>query len=212
MTIETTDDAEKHALSRYQTKRRIFLFFVILLVGGFTATIAAAWQNERISEYVELTGIGLIWSGIIGRLWCTLYIGGHKSDMVITDGPYSVMRNPLYFFSTVAAIGVGFQTGTIAAGLLFGVLCALAFHVVTLREEKFLSGKFGQPYAAYCASVPRFFPNPALFRDHEMMTISTKRLYHTLMDGMVFFISLPLFELAEYLQKSGVLPVLFKWY
>lgn len=212
MNIEVKSAAEKHALDSYQTRRRIFLFFAILLFGGFMSTISSAWANATVPVYIEMAGIGLIWAGIVGRLWSTLYIGGHKADMVIVDGPYSVMRNPLYFFSTVAAIGVGMQTGTITAGLVFGILSALAFHIVTLREEKFLLGKFGEPYAAYCASVPRFIPKPALYRDRDTMTISTKRLYNTLLDGLVFFISLPLFELAEYLQKSGILPVLSRWY
>src|SRR5262249_52734718 len=30
------------------------------------------------------------------RLWATLYLGGRKGRTVICDGPYSVVRNPLY--------------------------------------------------------------------------------------------------------------------
>mgnify|MGYP003382004403 CR=1 FL=1 len=212
MTIDNAESKESIALGHYQKMRRLLLFIGILIVGGAMMSIASAWQNPAVSERVELTGIALIWFGIIGRLWSILYIGGHKSNMVIVDGPYSVMRNPLYFFSTLAAIGVGFQTGTLTAGLLFGLLCYLAFSIVIRREEKHLGGIFGEPYAAYCASVPRFFPNPALFKDPETLNISTKRLYATLFDGLVFFVAMPLFELAEYLQTSGVIPVLLRLY
>lgn len=212
MTIDKVETEESVALGHYQKMRRLFLFVGILIVGGAMMTIASAWQNPAIPERIELAGIALIWFGIIGRLWSILYIGGHKSSMVIVDGPYSVMRNPLYFFSTLAAIGVGFQTGTLTAGLLFGLLCYLAFSIVIRREEKHLRGIFGEPYAAYCTSVPRFFPNPSLFKDPETLNISTRRLYSTLLDGLVFFVAMPLFELADYLQNSGVIPVLFRLY
>jgi protein-S-isoprenylcysteine O-methyltransferase Ste14 len=35
------------------------------------------------------------------RLWCSLYISGYKNSQLITSGPYSLCRNPLYFFSFV---------------------------------------------------------------------------------------------------------------
>ena len=91
--------------------RRLWLFIGILLVGGLFMMINSAWEDHRIAEQIEFAGAGLIWTGIVGRLWSILYIGGHKANNVITDGPYSVMRNPLYFFSTIAATGVGFQSG-----------------------------------------------------------------------------------------------------
>lgn len=212
MTINNVAPKDIEALGRYQKMRRLWLFFGILLVGAVLMLAGPIWTDEGLAEDIELAGIGLIWIGVVGRIWSTLYIGGHKSSTVIMDGPYSVMRNPLYFFSTIAAVGVGFQSGTLTAGIIFGVLCWLAFQIVTRREEKHLSGIFGAPYANYCATVPRFFPNPRLFKDQATLTISTKRMYTTLLDGLVFFVALPAFELAEYLQDIGVIPVLFRLY
>ncbi len=212
MTINNVAPKDIEALGRYQKMRRLWLFIGILLVGAVLMLAGPIWIDEGLAEDIELAGIGLIWIGVVGRIWSTLYIGGHKSSTVIMDGPYSVMRNPLYFFSTIAAIGVGFQSGTLTAGIIFGVLCWLAFQIVTRREEKHLSGIFGAPYANYCATVPRFFPNPRLFKDQATLTISTKRMYTTLLDGLVFFVALPAFELAEYLQDIGVIPVLFRLY
>ena len=108
----------------------------------------------------------------------------------------------------VAATGVGFQTGTLTAGLIFGILCFVAFQIVIRREEKYLAAAFGAPYANYLNSVPRFFPKMSLFHDRETREISTKRMYSTLLDGLVFFIAFPLFEFAELLQETGFIPVL----
>jgi hypothetical protein len=122
------------------------------------------------------------------------------------------MRNPLYFFSAIAAAGAGAQTGTLTLAAAFFIITAVAFHIVILREEAFLGGMFGKPYTDYVASVPRFFPRLSLFSDPETVEVSTRRLYSTFLDGLVFFVALPVLELVEYGQKSGYLPILAHLY
>jgi protein-S-isoprenylcysteine O-methyltransferase Ste14 len=209
--MASTNASEPDRLARYQKLRRLWIFTGILVTGGLLLSVTTAWE-EYTAEHIELAGICLIWIGIVDRLWSILYIGGHKAHAIITDGLYSVMRNPFYFFSTIAATGVGFQTGTLTAGLLFGILCFAAFQIVIRREENYLSAAFGAPYADYLAAVPRFFPKLLLFHDRETREISTKRMYSTLLDGLVFFIAFPLFEFAEYLQEIGIIPVLARLY
>lgn len=211
MSAPVIDTNEPARLARYQRLRRLWIFIGIVITGTLLLSVSTAW-DEYTAEHVELAGICLIWIGIVGRLWSILYIGGHKAQAIITDGPYSVMRNPLYFFSTIAAVGVGFQTGTMTAGLFFGLLCFIAFQIVIRREEKYLAAAFGAPYTNYLSAVPRFFPNLSLFHDRETREISTRRMYSTLLDGLVFFIAFPLFEFAEYLQEVGVIPVLARLY
>lgn len=212
MSLPLTDTNEPGRLARYQRLRRLWLFVAILFAGGLLLTVRSAWTSETVSEHIELVGLGLIWVGIVGRLWSILYIGGHKAVAIITDGPYSMMRNPLYFFSTVAAVGVGMQTAMLSVGLMLGLLCFLAFQIVIRREETYLAAHFGALYADYCRNVPRFFPNPSLFHDRETREISTKRMYSTLLDGLVFFLAFPFWEFIEYLQETGIIPVLARLY
>ena len=60
--------------------------------------------------------------------------------------------------------------------------------------------------------VPRFFPNPFLFRESEMLTVRPQILYRTFTDGLVFAAAYPFFEIVEYFQESGALPVLLRLY
>ena len=66
-----------------------------------------------LQDLFNIIGIFLLFVGILGRLYATLYIGGMKNsgsdgNSFISDGIYSVCRNPLYFFSFVGLLGILF--------------------------------------------------------------------------------------------------------
>lgn len=199
-------------LGRYQSLRRFWLAIVILIAGGVLLFVSSAWRSEAAHDFIESFGLAFIGIAIMGRLWCTLYIGGRKAGEIVSAGPYSVSRNPLYVFSTIGAIGVGAQSGSLFITALFGVLCLFAFSIVAKREERFLTAQFPGAYPEYFKRVPRFFPRLSLYRDEPSLTVLPHRVYTTLVDGLVFFAALPAFELVEYLQDSGILPVLLRVY
>ncbi|RCS22304.1 isoprenylcysteine carboxylmethyltransferase family protein [Phyllobacterium salinisoli] len=207
-------------MGRFQKRRRIVVALIILLLLLALLFVGSAWGDNDIMdipeydihEYIEAVGLSFIVLAIVGRMWCTLYIGGRKSAEIVRDGPYSVSRNPLYVFSTLGAAGIGALTGSLVIALGFAVLCYLAFHVVIIAEENYLKKAFGEPYRAYLAEVPRFFPRFSLFRDSAELTVRPERVYRTLTDGLVFFVAYPFFEFVEYLQGAHVLPVLFRLY
>ena len=201
------DQNSKQALSDYQRMRRLVLAILIAAI-CFGLLFVGAAHGDLWHERIESLGSMLILIGIGGRLWSTLYIGGKKASQIVSTGPYSVMRNPLYFFSGVAAVGVGAQAGSVILAAAFGIACFLAFSVVILREERWLSSNLGQPYLDYLARVPRFFPRPWLYRDQAEVTFKPRLLNRTLVDGLAFFASVPLFELIEVLQERGILPVI----
>ncbi len=206
MTMKTLGE-----LGKYQQRRRLAIGAVVVLL-VVALLFVSSQSTGHFHEYIEAFGLSLIVAAIIGRMWCTLYIGGRKSAEIVQSGPYSVTRNPLYVFSSIGAMGIGAQTGSVIIAVAFGVLCYLAFSVVIRTEEKFLKQNFGKPYEAYCASVPRFFPKLSLFRDDKELIVRPDRLYRTFTDGLVFFVAYPFFEFVEYLQDIHVLPVLLRLY
>jgi protein-S-isoprenylcysteine O-methyltransferase Ste14 len=201
----------KHGLGNYQHTRRIVLAgLVVVLFAALLFGQSTFPPDTAVHETIEMFGVLLIFLGIVGRLWATLYIGGRKSSEVVTGGPYSITRNPLYVFSTVAAAGVGAQIGSFSGIILFGLLCAGAFHIVILREEKFLKEALPATYQAYLARVPRFFPKLSLYQEGDTGSFKPRLLLTTLLDGLVFLVALPAFELIDGAQQSGILPVLFR--
>ena len=81
-------------LGKYQQRRRLAIAIVIgLLV--FALLFVRSQSTGHMHEYIEAFGISLIVAAILGRMWCTLYIGGRKSAEIVQTGPYSMTRNPL---------------------------------------------------------------------------------------------------------------------
>ncbi|MEW6635116.1 MAG: isoprenylcysteine carboxylmethyltransferase family protein, partial [Pseudomonadota bacterium] len=114
MDDETKSPAKQMAgMANYQQMRKIVLaVLVVVLFAALLFGQSTFPPDTPVHETIEMFGVLLIFLGIIGRLWSTLYIGGRKSAEVVTGGPYSITRNPLYLFSTVAAAGVGAQIGS----------------------------------------------------------------------------------------------------
>ena len=145
---------------------------IAVLVGVlmFAFTNSVSDSGSTTHETIEWVGIVAIVTCILGRTWASLYIGGRKIEQFVINGPYSVMRNPLYFFSILGAAGAGAQLGSVVAGLIFGTLAWLVFYVVVLQEERLLADRYGEQFKAYMASVPRFLPNPWRWHDQPTLT------------------------------------------
>ena len=205
------NSGDVEALRRYQVARRAILAIIAALAIAMLV-FAGSLHDVLMHEYIETLGLVLIMVGIAGRLWATLYIGGRKSAEVVSTGPYSITRNPLYLFSSLAAAGVGAQTGSYVVACLFMVLSCAAFYVVALREERFLSATLGAEYLGYLSRVPRFLPNPMIYRDEPEVMFQTGRLRTTLLDGLGFLVAIPLLEIIEEAQEAGVVPILYWLY
>ncbi len=161
-------------------------------------------------EALEIIGRAAIVVAIVGRAWCSLYIGGRKKAEIVDRGPYSISRNPLYVFSFLAAFGVGAQSGMLSVAILFLLLALLVFHFTVRREEVWLEASFGDAYRRYRARTPRFWPRFSLWRDEAELTIRPRFFWLTLRDGLVLLLAIPLFELIDVAQVSGAFRALFQ--
>ena len=83
----------------------------------------------------------------------------HPSEPALTivrDGPFRFTRNPMYLALCLLQVALGFFLNDWIT-LLFVVPLALIFHYgVVLREQRYLTGKFGGPYLQYKCEVRRW--------------------------------------------------------
>ena len=180
---------------------RIWLatFIVLLLVtrsmhdGSFT------------SDALLILGIVLVGVAMVGRVWCLLYISGYKDSQLVTTGPYSICRNPLYLFSLLGMAGVGFASETFTLGLLFPAVFLAGYVGVVRREEDKLRKQFGLRFEAYCSSTPRFLPRLAGLVEPATYEVSPRVFRRSLGDVVWFVWCLGLVQLVVSLHEHGVL-------
>ncbi len=177
------------------------------LVGFALVTQSIGGLDGQWHEYVETTGFLAMILAIVGRAWCSLYIGGRKKSEIVDRGPYSISRNPLYVFSYIGAFGIGAQSGSVTIGLAFVLAAMAVFYLTVQREEAFLEREFGAVYAVYKARTPRFWPRFSLWRDEEELTIRPALFLTTIRDGLVFLLAIPVFELIDAGQSAQWLHV-----
>ena len=196
-------------LTSVQSIRKIVLLVFIVAGIAFVLVGDSRWPSGSfLHEAIEFFGLGLIILCICGRMLCTLYIGGRKIEALVTDGPYSVVRNPLYSLSIVGAVGVGAQLGSFTLAIVTGTVAWLVFLLVILKEEQVLSARFGATYEAYRARVPRLFPDFSLWRDIDKLEVNPRLVRVTALDASIFLLSIPIAEAFEYLHDINLLPTL----
>lgn len=196
-----------------QRGRLKLIQIAVILVCSVLLVSEPGISNASVAHAVfEAIGFALVLACVGGRLWCILYIGGRKNDELIAIGPFSMTRNPLYFFSTIGAVGVGMTFGSLLVAAALGIVAYLIFRATIIREAAHLTAIFGTAYQTYAAATPRFWPNPFLYADKPEWLFMPAALRSTFRDGLFFFAIAPAVELLELLQAADVMPVFFKIY
>lgn len=193
-----------------QKNRIVFLWlFAATVVSLMIMGRPALGETSPIHDLLEVAGFLLVLAGVFGRLWSILYIGNKKNASLVTTGPYSMTRNPLYFFSTIAVTGTGLFYGSLALAVALCAGSCIVFYYTAKREESYLRSLFGGQYGLYAETVPLFWPDFRLFKSNEEVTFSTRALATTFRDALFFVLLYPALEMLEYLHVEEIVVALF---
>lgn len=206
MPLEKRPITFRIAASRVVVSRILGVLIVLLAL----LTGHSFGQNTFPDILLEVSGLFLLTACSVGRLWALIYISGYKTRELITDGPYSIVRNPLYLFSLIGAIGIGLASENLLILAVLLIFYLLYYPLTILAEENTLTGKFGQLYIDYAKRTPRFLPKFSLYKKPGPYQINADTFVRNLADGMWFVWIFILFHFIEMLQEAGVIPVLLK--
>lgn len=149
------------------------LTFVAVVVGFNTVVVPYFLLSNRFESFSYMGGdlrfVGLlpIVTGVlvvaVGTTSFAVVGKGTPSPLdpprlLVTQGVYSLVRNPLYLGALLILLGESLFFGSLAI-LVYALLLWLCFHIFILfYEEPALSRKFGDAYGEYCKEVPRWLP------------------------------------------------------
>lgn len=194
-------------IERWRKRATTFVTVFWLLAAS---VIDSRWgEDSPIGLTLLVLGYALTGVGVIGRVWCLSYIAGHKTADLVTDGPYSLCRNPLYFFSLLGAVGVGLGSSTLTFPLLVMVGFAIYYPAVIKAEAHKLAGIHGDAYQAYRQMTPALLPSLKHFHESNEQLIHSRAFRRGLFDSFWFFAALALMHVFAEWHHSGLLPA---WY
>ncbi len=114
-----------------------------------------------------IIGFIIALSGELIRIWSVSLAGsetrttsGVGGTYLVTQGPYSIVRNPLYVGNILIYTGIGIMSLSLFPYLqIFAFLFFLfQYYCIILAEEEFLSNKFAGTFKQYTKAVSRFIP------------------------------------------------------
>ncbi|WP_437636305.1 methyltransferase family protein [Sorangium sp. So ce854] len=150
------------------------VLFALAVLLGLAAPVAelAGWIGPLAEPGPLLVGLGAVatLAGILGTLWSqgamgeSWRIGVSEAERtkLVTRGPFAVVRNPIFSFMMLAALGITLVLPNAAALASFMALVTAIELQVRVVEEPYLLRSHGDAYAAYCAKVGRFLPGLGL--------------------------------------------------
>jgi protein-S-isoprenylcysteine O-methyltransferase Ste14 len=143
------------------------LGLVAVLLGGAVVLEHLTGGPVRMPGLATACGLVLLAAGLalhlvarrrLGVQWASdvTVLAGHE---LVADGPYAVVRHPLYLAVSAMALGTvlvhpSVATICLAVGLAGGIVLKIA------AEERALRSALGARHAAYAARVPAFLPRP----------------------------------------------------
>ncbi|WP_437934076.1 methyltransferase family protein [Sorangium sp. So ce341] len=150
------------------------VLFAVAMLLGLAAPVAelAGWIGPLAEPSLLVVGLGAvaILAGILGTLWSQGAMGASwrigvseaERTSLVTRGPFAVVRNPIFSFMMLAALGMALILPNAAALASFVALVTAIELQVRVVEEPYLLRAHGEAYAAYCAKVGRFLPGLGL--------------------------------------------------
>lgn len=143
---------------------------VVILVSGWALAVIAhalyplPFFTGAFAEFVAGAG-ALVALGAIAILLAALrtlrragttVMPNRRSDHLVTSGPFSFSRNPIYLAFAMLGVAIGLVTG-IAWFLPAALLSSWATSRLAIRpEEDHLALRFGKPYRDYAKRVRRW--------------------------------------------------------
>ena len=114
------------------------------------------FQNQWIGYVLGFLLLGI---GIGLSAWAVLEAGStniDSPDKLITSGPYSFSRNPMYVGWGLIYLGLALIVNSVWILILFPLVIAAIHFLDILKEEQRLKEQFGDEYLDYQSRVRRY--------------------------------------------------------
>ena len=110
----------------------VLISIILLVPGGWLALLAVRKTSLRVAET-------------------------HRTERIVTDSVYSIVRHPQYLGGLLAHVGISFLLSAWLSAVSTPLIVLLLF-LISRKEEKELVREFSREYQEYKEDVPMFIP------------------------------------------------------
>jgi protein-S-isoprenylcysteine O-methyltransferase Ste14 len=146
--------------------RLLTILFAIVLLS--TTRIPLPWLNLQLwpaGLWPFWLGAAVMIAGLLFAIWAREHLGRNWSQAVtikrdhelITTGPYSVVRHPIYTGMLAGLLGTAIALSQVRGFIAF-VLFFVMFWLKLRMEEQWMRSQFGDSYAAYADQTAALVP------------------------------------------------------
>lgn len=135
----------------------------IILIIAYLHSMKYFWIGLPVCVFGELV-----------QMWATSHL--HKDKKLTISGPYSHIRNPMYFGRFFVGLGLFIMTANPYLVAIYVVAYVVYVYSRVGREESRLRGIFGEPYIHYCSEINRFLPKIKPYSRSENRKASWKQM------------------------------------
>jgi protein-S-isoprenylcysteine O-methyltransferase Ste14 len=179
------------------TPRLRATFAIYLALVAATAVVGPREIPAGWHYFSGLAGFVLVALACLGRIWCSLFIAGHKDEVLVTTGPYALCRHPLYSFSVVGALGLGLTSRSALLCLFVVVLISALVIYAASCEEQFLADAFPEEFKAYLTATPnKWLPGSRRGATPAVLDVRPAVFWKAFLDAGSFFVLWVLVALA----------------
>src|SRR6187549_2205265 len=144
------------------TPRLRATFAIYLVLVAATPLVGPREMAPGLSYLLGIAGFACVTLACLGRIWCSLFIAGHKDEVLVTTGPFALCRHPLYSLSILGALGLGLTSRSALLCVLVVILITALVVYAASCEEQFLADSFPDEFKAYVAATPnKWIPKSA---------------------------------------------------
>lgn len=175
--------------------RITFAIYVALIAAS--ALVGPTSLPQPVYYAANVLGFLLVTLACLGRIWCSVFIAGHKDETLVTTGPYAACRHPLYALSIVGALGLGLTTKSpLLCVLVVALIAALVMYAASC-EEQFLADAFPEEFKSYVKATPNlWWPGRRVATVPEKLDVRPVVYWKAFLDAGAFFLLYLLVALA----------------
>lgn len=185
------------------------LRFTAVLLLGLLVLVAVSRRpacGDVAGGALVFLGFACVACAALGRVWTSVFIAGFKDERLVTVGPYSALRHPLYALSMLALLGLGLTTRSVVITLVLLVVFGFVYLASVRAEDAFLRDAHPAEFERYASTVRALLPRWSRYEVPATLEVRPRVLWKAFLDAGSLLGFWVLLVAADALQRSGMTP------